>query len=206
MVSCIAAVVDDSIITRLDVEIVEAFGLAGATAGSSATTGSSATADKPVVEDAFARRKALLETMIDRRIVLDQVRGPETAPADLLDGEWRSLAERIGAAGVSERLARLGVASAEVRSALGEKIRFERAIDERFGRSVAVSLKDIEALYEESYVPARRRAGEPVRPLVEVLDALEVQVRRAKIEARASQWIETLRDQAEVEIREDCLK
>ena len=45
-----------------------------------------------------------------------------------------------------------------------------------------------------------------MKPLVEVLDAIEGEIKRAKIEIQAALWIETLREQAEIEIRPNCLK
>ena len=37
-------------------------------------------------------------------------------------------------------------------------------------------------------------------------DAIEAEIKRARIEVQALLWIETLRDQAEIEIRPNCLK
>jgi hypothetical protein len=69
-----------------------------------------------------------------------------------------------------------------------------------------VTLKEIEAYYAENYIAARKKEGAAVKPLVEVLDAIEGEIKRAKIEIQAALWIETLREQAEIEIRPNCLK
>jgi hypothetical protein len=87
-----------------------------------------------------------------------------------------------------------------------ERVRSRRIVDERFGRTVSVSLREIESFYNETYVPGRKAEGRSAQPLVEVLDAIEAEIKKAKIEAQAAAWIDGLREQAEVEIRRDCLR
>ena len=58
----------------------------------------------------------------------------------------------------------------------------------------------------ETYVPEQDEssAWKP-KPLIEVLDALEAEIRKAKVEGQSGDWIKNLRLQAEIEIRPDCL-
>jgi len=191
VVNCIAAVVNDEIITRTDVEVAEAFGLA----------------DVPASAGAESRRPVILEKLIDRKLVLIQVRERSAAtPPEAIEAEWKALADRLGPAGIRQRLERFGLSEADLRAILEQGVRYRLTIENRFGRSVSVTLKEIETYYNEIYTPGRAKDGAAVKPLTEVLDAIEAEIKRTKIAAEAALWLETLRDQAEVEIRPDCLK
>ena len=190
IVDCIAAVVNNEIITRADVEIADALDIfepAGAA-------------------DTAARRARILDKLIDRMIILAQVREAPAPDPARVQAEWSALTARLGETVVRGRLEAFGMAEADVREILGRGLRFRRIIADRFGRSVSVTLNEIEAYYAETYVAARKKDGAAVKPLVEVLDAIEGEIKRAKIEIQAALWIETLREQAEIEIRPNCLK
>jgi parvulin-like peptidyl-prolyl isomerase len=190
-VDCVAAVVNGGIVTRFDVEVAEAFGLF----------------DPAKAADPAARRAAILNRLIDQKLVIDQIRpsAPVPDPA-AVDAEWRRLLARAGSDAIRSRLDRLGMNEADVRLYIGEKVLFRKILDDRFLRTVSVSLREIESFYADTFVPARRAEGRTAQPLVGVLDAIEAEIKKAKIEAQAAAWIDALRDQAEAEIRADCLK
>ncbi len=189
-VDCIAAVVEGAAISRFDVETAEAIGLFG-----------------PIgTSDAAARRMAVLDRFIDQKLILDQVRSAPAADAAAVDTEWRRLSARIGPEALAARLGRLGLGEVDLRPYLEERVRCRRIVEERFGRTISVSLREIEAYYADTYVPARRAEGRAAQPLVDVLDAIEAEIKKAKIEAQATAWVDGLREQGEVEIRRDCLR
>jgi hypothetical protein len=190
VVNCIAAVVNNEIVTRADVEIADSLEIFEP-AGSA---------------DSAVRRARILDKLIDQTVVLAQVReAPAPDPAQV-QSEWTGLLARLGEAVVRGRLEAFGMAEADAREILGKGVRFRRIIADRFGRSVSVTLKEIESYYAETYTAARKKEGAAVKPLVEVLDAIEAEIKRAKTEVQAALWIETLREQAEIEIRPNCLK
>ncbi|MCX6560450.1 MAG: hypothetical protein NTZ26_08030 [Candidatus Aminicenantes bacterium] len=208
-VDCVAAVVNGGIITRFDVEVADAFGLFERVAVAPRVISADPSAPKSQAQTAApaARRAALLNLLIDQKLVVDQVRPSAAAPDPAaVDAEWRKLLARAGAASIRSSLDRLGMNEAGVRPYIEEKVLFRKTLDDRFLRTVSVSLREIESFYAETYVPARKAEGQPARPLVEVLDAIEAEIKKAKIEAQATAWIDALRDQAGVEIRTDCLK
>lgn len=191
VVNCIAAVVNNEIITRTDVEIAEALEIFEPAGGGA---------------DPQARRGRILDKLIDRLIVLTQVRDGTVPDPTLIEAEWAGLVARLGAPTLRGRLDEFGMTEADAREIIGRGSRFRRIIADRFGRSVSVTLKEIETFYADAYTAARKKEGTPVKPLVEVLDAIEAELKRAKIEVQAALWIETLREQAEIEIRPNCLK
>ncbi len=190
IVNCIAAFVNNEIITRADVEIAEALEIFEPAGGA----------------DPAARRGRILDKLIDRMLVLAQVRDAAASDPAQVEAEWAGLVARLGAPAVRARLDAFGMTEADGREILDRGLRFRRLIADRFGRSVSVTLKEIETYYADAYTAARRKEGAPIKPLVEVLDAIEAEILRARIEVQASLWIETLRDQAEIEIRPNCLK
>lgn len=189
-VDCIAAVVAGEAVSRFDVEAAEAVGLFGPVGAS----------------DPAARRLAVLDRFIDQKLILDQVRSAPAADAAAVDTEWRRLSARIGPEALAARLGRLGLAEIDLRPYVEERVRCRRVLDERFGRTVSVSLREIEAYYADVYAPARRAESRVAEPLVDVLDAIEAEIKKAKIEAQAAAWIDGLREQGEVEVRRDCLR
>ena len=190
VVNCIAAVVNNEIITRTDVEIADALEIFES-------------AGDP---DTVARRGRVLEKLIDRLIVLAQVRGATVSDPVQVESEWAGLVARLGVPTVRGRLDAFGMAEGEARELVAGGLRFRRIIADRFGRSVSVTLKEIETYYADVYSPARKKEGLGIKPLVEVFDAIEAELKRAKTDVQAALWIETLRDQAEIEIRPNCLK
>jgi hypothetical protein len=190
IVNCIAAVVNNEIITRADVEIADSLEIF-----------------EPAGEaDSAARRGRILDKLIDRAVVLAQIREAAAPDAARVQAEWTALNARLGEAAVRSRIEAFGMAEADVREILGRGVRFRRIIADRFGRSVSVTLKEIEATYADTYAAARKKDGAAMKPLVEVLDAIEAEIKQAKTEVQAALWIETLREQAEIEIRPNCLK
>jgi hypothetical protein len=190
IVNCVAAVVNTDIITRADVEIADVLGLF----------------ETDVDAEPEARRHSILDKLIDRRLVLGQVRDESVPAAALVDAEWAGLLGRPGASVLRGRLAEFGLSDADARLIVEQGLRFRKIIADRFGRSISVTLKEIETYYAETWTTARRREGAAVKPLVEVLDAIEAEIKEAKIEVQTALWIETLREQAEIEIRPNCLK
>lgn len=190
IVNCVAATVNDGVITRADVELADALELF----------------EIKKTADTAGRRRAVLDGLIDRRIILDQVRDKPAPDPAAVEAERRFLTVRIGPSVLKERLDRLGLTEADIRPFLEDLVRFRSIVNDRFGRSVSVSLKEIEAFYAESYTPARKKEGAAVRPLIEVLNAIEAEIKLVKVEDQAALWIEAVREQAEVEIKPDCLK
>ncbi len=189
-VDCIAAVVEGLAVSRFDVDVAEAIGLFSPLGGG----------------DAAARRLAILDRLVDQKLILDQVRSAPAADPAAVDREWRRLSARLGPEAMASRLERLGLGEAAVRPYVEELVRCRRIVEERFGRTVSVSLREIEAFYNETYVPGRKAENLAAQPLVEVLDAIESEIKKGKIEAQAAAWIDGLREKAEVEIRRDCLR
>ncbi len=189
-VDCVVAVVGPRIISLTDVRLAEAFGVF--------ETGNEA--------DPAKRRRLILEKLIDQKVVVELARENVPVGADKVEKAWTALLDRIGRDEARRRLGSFGAESVDLLPYLEEKLLAEAIIESRFSHGAAVSLKEIETYYAETYAPARKALGLAVPPLSEVADVLESEIQRGLMAGRAAQWIRNLREQAEIEIRPDCLK
>lgn len=190
VVDCVLADVDHQVITLSDVRFAEAFGLVslGRPAG-------------PAPE-----RRALLERMIDERVVIEFAQGEYSVSPDRIASALADLRASLPAGEMDSRLAAFGLRPEDLEPYLEEELLYREIIDQRFGRSVAVTLAEIEAYYDQTYVPARRKLGLEPEPLVRILPEIETAIRTAKTAAQVRTWIDSLRGQAEIVLKSDCLK
>lgn len=189
-VNCIAAVVDNQVITLMDVRVADAFGLFGPVAA----------------RDAAERRRAVLEKLIDQTAVIVLAR--ENVALDPAKTE-QALAGFLAALGpdtAKRRLEEFGFTPADLLRLVDAKLLSEAIVSERFGRSAGVSLLEIERYYAETYVPERKKLGLEPKPLIDALPTIEETIKASKISARVALWIKSLRGQAEIEVRTDCIK
>ncbi len=190
IVDGIAAVVNERIITLVDVQIVEAFMII----------------EGPIGADLGTARLAVLEKLVDQRVVLDLSRGQAPIDPVRVEAELARLSDRLGDKEFQARLARFGLSAGELRPYLEEKLKVESVVADRFSRSVPVNLDEIETRYRDRYEPGERAAGRTPRPFLEIVDDLENEIRAGKIAIQSALWIQTLREQVEIEIRPDILK
>ncbi len=187
---CLAAVVNGQPVTLTEVQIAVDFGLfprslepAGAVSAS-----------------------AVLDALIDRRVVLEVARDPtpvEKAEIDLaLTDIRRALGEEIFQA----RLKTFGLKAGDLLPYIESRVRYERAVASRFSATIPVTRGDVERYYNEVYAPAERARGNEPSPVDEVRDLLEARLKESVRNAKVAEWVRNLRSQAEVKINEDCLK
>jgi len=190
VVDCIVAVVNKQVITLTDLRLVDRFGVYE-------TEGKAEAADRPA---------RLLDKLIDQKVVLDLAAGSRAAEKEKVETSLESLIGRLGPEKARAELEAFGLTSEDLKPYLEEKILCETIIAERFAQSASINLKEIEAYYAETYVPAQKKLGLEPRPMIAVLDTIEAEIKRVKADAQGALWIKNLRKQAEVEIRMDCLK
>ena len=190
VVDGVAAVVNGLVVTLADVRIAEAFGIV--------ESGPSAVPEE--------RRRFILGRLIDQKVVIDLARDRTPVDPAKVGLELGRLLARIGRSEARIRLDVFGLEADDLRPYLEEKIQSDTIIANRFVHGAGVSLREIEAYYTETYVPAQVKLGRTPPPMIEVLDALEAELQAAKIEGQIALWIKNLRLQADIEIRPTNLK
>lgn len=189
IVDCIAAEVNGTIITLTDARILRAFAI-----------------EPEQRDDRTVSLRQALEEAVNRRVVTDLVQEDievSKAETDELLIRWK---ERYPAEEWQDRLAAFGLQEPGLRPYLEEIIRYVRIIGRRFTEGVEVSLSEIEDYYNEVYAPSEREKGREPRPLTQVLQDIEIRIRREKAGGQAALWVQSLRAQAEVHIHERCLE
>ncbi len=189
-VNCVVAVVNGQIITRLDVEVAVAFGLAGG----------------PAAEAGGDAKLAALDTLIDRKIVLDLAREVRTVSKDELAAALADLRRNLGEDAFKARLARFGLGAKDLEPYLEDRILFDRALALRFSQSIPVSVTEVERYYRDIYVPEQARLGAAAEPLDRVAETIDARLREERRVQQTAAWVRDLRKSTEIQIKKDCLK
>jgi len=189
-VNGIVAVVNGQIITRLDVEIVAAFGLGL----------------EPGQDPGTDPRGAALETLIDQKIVLDLAREARSVSKADVEAARVELIRSLGEQAFGARLARFGLQPHDLDPYLEGRLLFERALALRFSSSIPVSLTEIERYYRDIYAPEQARAGATAEPLDKVSASIESRIRRDRRSAQTTAWVRDLRKSADIQLKKDHLK
>lgn len=190
VVDCVAAVVTGRPVTLFDVRVAESFGLYA-----------EETAGKP-----GSPRLLILDEIINQMAVLDLAREQVGPGPDEVAAAMARLIERLGPDTVARRLADLGLTEGDLRAVVAERVQYRQVLALRFSQPPAVSLREIEAYYEETFIPERRKQGATPEPMIDVLDRLEARIREEKRAAQVAAWVRDVRRQTAVELRPDCLK
>jgi parvulin-like peptidyl-prolyl isomerase len=160
---------------------------------------------KPIEQLAQTDRLAVLERLIDRSLLEQQIVDPAMLDpgAEDLAAKIKELREGLQGAGSDERwktiLAGYGLTQQDVEDQLTSQFRILRFIDLRFRGLVHIDKDAISAYYKDSFLPEvrKRNAAEP--KLSEVSDKIEQILAEQRIDGLLNNWLKTLRAQAHIE-------
>ncbi len=185
VVDRIVAVVNDDVITLTDLNLVRAFGLY----------------ESPEEEQTTDIQRHILDQLISRKLVIQltsegipiEEEEIELALSRVIQGMEPGEAERA--------LLRFGLDWDDLKSYLRERLLYQKIISERFDQGVIVKLEEIEVYYEQIYIPSQRTKGIEPEPLTEMLDQIEREIKREKIETQVQEWINNLKKEANIQIK-----
>lgn len=156
--------------------------------------------DGKPMDESVAARNAIRESLIDRALILEEMRVsryaiPEAAEIQgALDVEIK---EAGGAAGWAERLRQYRVSEEAVRLSLRYQAAILRFTVYRFRPAVQVTAEQIQAYYDQRW-PA---AAKP--PIEEVREQIEQLLRLEEINVLLGRWISEVRQQTHIETYEE---
>jgi hypothetical protein len=160
---------------------------------------------KPIERLTYSDRNAILERLIDRSLLDQQIVNP--AMLDPMPDELKTKIEEIrqGIPDASsdqhwkDILAGYGLIQQDVEEQLTSQFRILRFIDLRFRGLVRVDKEAIAAYYQDRFLPEvrKRNASEP--KLAEVSDKIEQILAEQRIDELLNNWLKTLRAQAHIE-------
>jgi len=184
---CVAAVVNKRVITRIDLRIAGRFRLYSDDAG----------------EGSLER---LLDRLVEQKLVVDIAREQAVPGGEEIAAAINALVRTLGPEVFRKGLEEFGFEEVDLRPYVEEKLIFRKVIASRFSQSAPVTLQEIEAYYQDVYVPARKREGTVPPPMIQVLDRIEALIQDEKREEQIAAWIGNLKSQADIRINRDCLK
>jgi len=184
VVDRIVALVNDEVIALSDVDVVTAFGLVSDALPSAGESG-------------FDR---VLDEIISQKVVLQFTGDAPPIEENTLEVFRDEIIARMGVARFREELERFGMTTKDLVPYLKEWIAYQNVITERFKTSTAVSLNEIEDYYERQYLQERREKGEEARSMLDVLDEIEVAIKKEKSKKRIAEWINNLRKRSDIKL------
>jgi len=179
----IAAVVAGEVITLSDVRINRAFNVHDVQSISD------------VSEDLF-----ILNKLIEQKLIIQMIESDIIIPEKDLETEVRKATEKLGVVQTRRLFAMFGIGWDELKEYFREKLLFRRIIFLKFSRSAFVSLKEIEAYYNLTYVPSQKAKGLTPRSMLEIVGDIEAELRQDKIERQVKEWLGILKKEADIQI------
>ncbi|MEE8603861.1 MAG: hypothetical protein V3S65_00690 [Candidatus Aminicenantaceae bacterium] len=185
IVDRIVAVVNDEIITLTDVNIIQKFGLFE-------DLEESPDADK---------QTQILSRLINQKLVIQLASERIMVSKEELEASLSDFIQKTDPDFAGTALLQFGLDWDDLKSYLREKLLFQKIVSQRFNRGVIVSIEEIERYYEQVYVPSQRGKKLSPQPMIEVLDQIEGELQREKVEDQVQEWIDNLKREANIQIK-----
>ena len=151
-----------------------------------------------------AYREQLLERLIDRRLILQDLTSTPfltVQPAEIED-QMRELRTQqyLGGRNFPEALQHYGLTEADCRTYLSERIGFERYVGFRFKTGLDADLEAAREYYRDEYEPRLRALGEPAKPFDDVAGEISRIVVERRANALLDQRLRALRAATRIQV------
>ncbi len=149
-------------------------------------------------------REQALNRLIDRVLLAQQMQADYSAtPQELADRKDEIRTQLQGAEsekGWQEMLARYGLTEAIFNAALENQLTVMRFVELRLRPSVRVGRDDIEDYYNQTLVPAVKKAGREPEPLEQLRPRIRELLVQKQMDSVLEDWLSNLRSQSEIHI------
>ncbi|MCU1219339.1 MAG: hypothetical protein JWN42_536 [Candidatus Angelobacter sp.] len=160
---------------------------------------------KPIQNLTQADRSAVLERLIDRSLLDQQIVNPamlDPTPEELA-AKIKEIRDGMPGGAANDRwnvvLAGYGLTQQDVEEQLTSQFRILRFIDLRFRGLVRVEKDAIAAYYQDRFLPEVRKRSASEPRLSEVSNKIEQILAEQRIDELLNNWLKTLRAQAHIE-------
>jgi hypothetical protein len=160
---------------------------------------------KPMQKLSDAEKMAVLERLIDRSLVEQQILHSEMldpTPAELA-GRVMEIRQQVPGANTDEGwkkvLNNYGLTEQDIEDSVISQFRILRFVDLRFRGLVRVDPSAIDSYYKDKLLPQLRAQGAAEPPLKDVSEQIEKILVEQNIDEMLRRWLETLRGQAHIE-------
>jgi hypothetical protein len=142
----------------------------------------------------------VLQKLIDQKLVIQVTRDDSSVTRDEIEVFLDQISEKMGNDRFREELDKFGMERNDLGSYAYERILFSRILSSRFDRVVLVTLDEIQDYYDTKYIPDQRDKGFEPRSMLDILDDIETALRKEKSEKQVEEWIQNLREMADIQI------
>jgi hypothetical protein len=152
-------------------------------------------------------RRQTLERLIDQELIAEQMRSSSFPPAsrEEIADRVRELRQTVPTGktddGWRAALAGYGLTEGDVEERMAVQVNLSRYLDSRFRHEIRIDPRAIENFYHQQLLPELRRAGAPEPPLKQVTSRIEQVLIEQRMNQLQSQWVRTLRLQADIHVR-----
>jgi peptidyl-prolyl cis-trans isomerase SurA len=185
IVDRIVAVVNEEVITLTDLHLVKTFGLY----------------KSPDDEHEVDVHRHILDQLINRKLVIQITSEGIILEEEEIESALNQIIQRMEPGEAEKALLRFGLDWDDLKSYIHEKLLYQKIISKRFDQGIFVRLEEIEAYYEQIYIPGQRAKGLEPQPLTEMLDQIEREIKRGKKETQVREWVNNLKREANIQIK-----
>jgi peptidyl-prolyl cis-trans isomerase SurA len=145
-------------------------------------------------------QEQLVQRLIEQALIREQIQqfpGLEIAD-EQVESQIAEIEKKVGGAG---KLAQMKVDIGAIRDRLRWQLQVMKFIDYRFRQFVVVDTKEIEAYYQNQFLPELQKRNVPSAPaLAEVEERIRKIVTEEKLNTQVDEWLASLRKDATIEI------
>jgi hypothetical protein len=158
-----------------------------------------------LVDGSEKPRDELIRELADQWIVrgeIDTAKYPPPSAADV-DRAYSQLSAQFGSREeFATRCAAVELTEAAVRRMLLQQLYLSRFLDFRFRPAAQIDSKQIEAYYNDQFVPQLKAKNEAVPPLDDVEDTIREVLIQQAISNRSTQWLDDTRSRLKIDVVE----
>ena len=148
-------------------------------------------------------RDELIRELADQWVVrgeIETAKYPPPSAADV-DRAYSQLAAQFGSPEeFARRCAAVGLTEAAVRRMLQQQLYLSRFLDFRFRPAAQIDSKQIEAYYNDQFVPQLKAKNESIPPLDDVEDTIREVLTQQAISDRSAQWLDDTRSRLKIDV------
>ena len=148
-------------------------------------------------------RDELIRELADQWIVrgeIDTAKYPPPSEADVDRAYQQLVAQYKSPEDFAKRCAAVGLTQAAVRRMVTQQIYLARFLDFRFRPAAQIDSKQIEAYYNEKFVPQLKAKNEAVPPLDDVEETIREVLTQQAISDRSAQWLDDTRSRLKIDV------
>ena len=152
-----------------------------------------------------AEQKQVFQRLVDQELLRQQMRTYLLAPvtAEEIQQQFKNVRAQLSGgddARWKSLLAGAGVTEEELTRRLRHQMEVERFLDVRFRAGIRVDDRTVSRYYRDEFLPELRKAGGKEVPLDQVSGKIREIIVQQRMSEQASGWIQTLREQADIQI------